>query len=745
MGGQTGRVIAADFLDDPHLWLEDVSGDEPLAWVRARNAETLAELAASARFTELREEILEVLDSRDRIPYIRRRGELFYNFWQDAEHPRGLWRRTTLDSYRAGQQGGEPDWELLLDVDALAEQEGENWVWAGVAVRRPEYVRAMVKLSRGGADATVVREFDLRTRAFVDPTEGGFTLPEAKSQVSWLDTDTVYVGTDTGPGSMTTSGYPRVIRRWRRGTPVTEAPPAFEAAQTDVSAFAYHDDTEGFERDLVGCSPDFHTSREYLLRPDGSHVLIDVPADARTDVHREWLLVRPRSPWILGDGSLRGGMSTAATTHPEGSLLAFGFDDYLAGGRNATVLFAPTASRSLSYHVWTRHHLILVVLEDVATRLEVLTPQRDWASAPLPGGPELCATDVVGSDPDHSDEYLLDVSGYTQPSALLRGEVSGPASPETLREAPAFFDATGMRTRQFFAGSDDGTRIPYFVVGPDTDRPGPTLMTGYGGFEIALTPYYSGIVGRGWLARGGTYVVANIRGGGEYGPAWHASALGEHRHRAYSDFAAVARDLVARGISTPEQLAVHGGSNGGLLMGVMLTRYPSLFGAIVIMAPLLDMRRYHLLLAGASWMAEYGDPDNPTEWAFIGEYSPYQNLRRDTELTTRLPPVLLTTSTRDDRVHPGHARKMVARMREYGHRVEYYENIEGGHGGAADNSQRAFQWALVHEFCWRHVGAVDPDAVPSDGSGRPLGGGGAPPRIEPQRPGGAGLAHGEHH
>ncbi len=673
---------------DPYLWLEDVTGERALTWVRERNAESLAELAGGDRFERLRGDFLEVLDSQDKIPYVTRRGPLLYNFWQDAEHPRGLWRRTTLDSYRSG----DPDWEVLLDVDALGAAEGESWVWAGAAVRKPEYVRALVQLSRGGADATVVREFDLSVRRFVPPSEGGFVLPESKTRVGWIDGDTIYVGTDTGPGSMTTSGYPRVMRQWRRGTPLADAEPVFEAADTDVSAFAYHDSTPGYERDIVGCSPDFYTSRQYLRRPDGGRQLIDVPEDADIDVHREWLLVRLRSPWSL-----------AEVTHPEGTLLAFRFDDYLAGGRDAEVLFSPTPSRSLNYHAWTRHHLILVLLSDVASELELLTPPsgpgEGWTRSPLPGGPELAATEVFGTDPDNTDEYLLDVSGYTQPSALVRGVIGEPV--ETLREAPSFFDASSLRTRQFFAVSDDGTRVPYFVVGPEgADGPAPVLMTGYGGFEVPLTPVYSGVVGRGWLARGGTYVVANIRGGGEYGPGWHTAALLEHRHRAYEDFAAVARDLVDRGITTRERLAVHGASNGGLLMGVMLTRYPELFGAIVIMVPLLDMRRYHLLLAGASWMAEYGDPDQPRDWAFISEYSPYQRLPR----SAKLPPVLVTTSTRDDRVHPGHARKLVARMREFVHPVDYYENIEGGHGGAADNGQRAFQWALVHEFAWRHVG-----------------------------------------
>ncbi|WP_420791384.1 prolyl oligopeptidase family serine peptidase [Actinomycetospora lutea] len=670
--------------DDPYLWLEDVTGDEALAWVKERNDESLAVLTASERFAELRDDLRAILDADDRIPYVRRRGELLYNFWQDAEHPRGLWRRTTLASYRSG----DPEWELLLDVDALAATEDENWVWAGAGVRYPDYSRALVQLSRGGADATVVREFDLPTKGWV---ADGFTLPEAKSRVSWIDEDTVFVGTDLGPGSQTTSGYPRVMRRWRRGQPVAEAEIVFEAAETDVSAFAGHDHTPGFERDFVGRSPDFHTTEEFLLRPDGTRELIDVPPDADTDVEREWLLVRTRSPWSV-DGA----------EYPAGALLCFDFEAYLAGDRTARVLFEPTASRSLSSHAWTRNHLVLSVLTDVVTRLEVLTPSRDWARRELPAGPDLGSVDLVGVDPDQSDEYFLDTDGYTQPSTFLRGELGldRDPEPEVLRTAPARFDATGLEVRQFFATSDDGTRIPYFVVGRVSDTPGPTLMTGYGGFEIALTPGYSGLVGRAWLARGGTYVVANIRGGGEYGPTWHTAALGEHRHRAYEDFAAVARDLTARGITTASRLAIHGGSNGGLLMGVMLTRYPELFGAIVVMVPLFDMRRFHLLLAGASWMAEYGDPDDPTEWGWISQYSPYQNLSADASY----PPVLVTTSTRDDRVHPAHARKAVARMREQGHRVEYYENIEGGHGGAADNAQRAFQWALVFEFCWRQVG-----------------------------------------
>jgi prolyl oligopeptidase len=663
--------------DDPYLWLEEVTGETALDWVRERNAETIAELTGD-RFGGLRDGIREILDADDRIPYLRRRGDHLYNFWQDAANPRGLWRRTTLESYRTD----DPEWELVLDVDALAKDEDESWVWQGAAVLRPGYRRALVELSRGGADATVVREFDLETKAFV---EDGFTLPEAKSRVGWIDEDRIYVGTDFGEDSLTTSGYPRIAKEWRRGTPLSEAVTAYEGKPDDVAAGAFHDPTEGFERDFVFRSPDFYRTEKFLRRADGELVKIDVPDDAETSSHREWLLISTRTPWTVH-----------GTTYPAGALLATRFDDYLAGGRELTVVFEPDAHTSLQYHLWTKNHLIVALLQDVKSRFEVLTPAENWARAPLSGVPEAGSADVLDTNPDVDDEYFLNASGYTQPATLYRGEIGGDV--EVLKRAPAFFDADGLSTQQYFATSDDGTRIPYFVVGQDND--GPTLMTGYGGFEVPLTPSYSGVTGRTWLARGGTYVVANIRGGGEYGPEWHQSVIKENRLRVYEDFAAVAKDLVARGITTRERLGIQGGSNGGLLMGVMLTRYPELFGAIVCQVPLLDMKRYHKLLAGASWMAEYGDPDEPAEWAYIKEYSPYQNIAADRPY----PPTIILTSTRDDRVHPGHARKMMARLVELGYDVRYYENIEGGHGGAADNEQLAFKWGLVFEFLWRQLG-----------------------------------------
>ncbi|MBT2400181.1 S9 family peptidase [Streptomyces sp. ISL-100] len=665
--------------DDPYLWLEDVEGEAALAWVAERNAETEAVLAAGTGFASLKARLREVLDASDRIPYTTRRGAFLYNFWRDAGHVRGVWRRTTLEQYR--KDG--PEWEVLLDVDTLAAAEGEKWVWAGARVRHPEYDRALVRLSRDGGDAVVVREFDLSTRAFVD---GGFQVEEAKTRIGWIDADTVFIGTDFGPGSLTDAGYPRTVRRWRRGTPLEEAALVFEAEAGDVSAWAWRDTTPGFERDFVGRTLDFFRSEMYLLTTDATLVKIDVPDDASAYAHRRHLIVTLKSDW-LGQRA--------------GSLLAFGFDAFLAGDRTAEVLFTPDERTALSGHSWTRHHLILETMRDVSTRIEVLTPAPGggWAGKPLADVPALSAVTVVDTDPDISDEYFLDVSGFLQPSTLYRGQIG--ADTEILKQAPARFDTAGLAVDQLFATSRDGTRVPYFVIGPDRalTGPGPALLYGYGGFEVSLTPFYGAVTGRAWLERGGTYVIANIRGGGEYGPDWHQAALGAYRTRAFEDFAAVAADLIARGITTPAMLGAAGGSNGGLLMGAMLTHYPELFGAIVAQVPLLDMIRFHKLLAGASWIAEYGDPDNDADRPHLRGLSPYHRLTADQVC----PPVLLMTSTRDDRVHPGHARKMAARLRELGHPVLFHENIGGGHAGASDNEQAAYNKALVHTFLWQHL------------------------------------------
>ncbi len=666
---------------DPYLWLEEVTSDRALDWARARNEVVVDRFATADRFSELEHRILDMLDTDTRIAYPTRRGAWLYNFWRDAEHPKGLWRRTTFAEYRTES----PQWEVLIDLDALAAAEQENWVWGGAGVLRPEQSLALISLSRGGADAKVVREFDLRTKRFRAPEDGGFYVPEAKSQVRWIDADTVYVGTDFGPGSLTESGYPRVAKRWRRGTPLAEAETVFEGEPSDVLVSAGYDRTPGYERHYVARATDFFNESVYLLEDDGTLRHFDVPTDASESWYKDWLLVRLKSRWEVGGNS-----------YPAGALLAIDLNEFLDGARDFDVVFTPDAHTSLHGYGWTEHHLLLITLEDVQTKLYVLTPGPDgWTREPLADTPPMATTNVMNLDPlEGGDEFMLTTSGFTTPATLLAGAVGRTTEP--LKQEPAFFDADGLETEQFFARSADGTMVPYFVI-RHRDRvgePGPTVMSGYGGFEVSRTPAYSGASGMGWLERGGTWVMTNIRGGGEYGPEWHTQVQKENRHKVYEDFAAIAEDVVARGISTPQQLGAVGGSNGGLLMGVMLTRYPELFGAIVCQVPLLDMKRYHLLLAGASWVAEYGDPDKPEEWEYISRYSPYQNARAD----RTYPPILLTTSTRDDRVHPGHARKMAARLEEQGHTVWYHENIEGGHGGAADNKQLAFQAALIYEF-----------------------------------------------
>lgn len=664
---------------DPYLWLEEVEGERALAWVRERNAETRAELAGGDGFDALVAELREVLDAPDRIPYTRRRGPYLYNFWQSAEHTRGVWRRTTLEEYRTDA----PAWDVLLDLDALAAAEGEDWTWAGAQVLRPGFRRALVSLARGGGDAVVVREYDLERRAFV---ADGFHLPEAKTSVGWIDEDHVFVGTDHGPGSVTASGYPRTVRRWRRGTPLAAADTVYEGAESDLAVSAWHDPTEGYERDFLVRHRDFWHRDTYLLAADGTPRRIEVPDDADSSVHRAWLLVTPKAPWL---------------GHPAGTLLAFRFDDFLAGRREPDVLFTPDERTALVGHAWTRNHLITESLQDVAGRMHVLTPGAapgdGWQRAELADVPPLTSAALTDTDPDSGDEYFLSLTGHLQPPTLHRGEIGRPG--ERVKQAPERFDATGLTARQYFARSADGTRVPYTVVGGEL--PGPTLLTGYGGFEVSLTPSYDTVRGRAWLARGGTYVVAGIRGGGEYGPRWHRSALKADRHRAYEDFEAVARDLVARGITTPGRLGITGASNGGLLMGAMLVRSPELFGAIVARVPLLDMLRFHRLLAGASWIAEYGDPDDPADLPHLTELSPYHRIGTGRPY----PPVLLTTSTRDDRVHPGHARKAAARLRELGHRVLLHETLSGGHAGAADHEQTAYNSALEHTFLWRTLGS----------------------------------------
>ena len=687
--------------DDPFLWLEDVLGERALAWVRDRNAHSQALLQARPEYEPIRAGLLEVMNAKARIPQVTRRGDFFYNLWQDENRKRGLWRRTSLDEYRKP----EPAWESVLDLDALAEAEGENWVWGGAIGLPPAYTRVLISLSRGGADAAVLREFDTVAKTFVD---GGFALAEAKSDVDWIDADTLYVGTDFGPGSMTSSGYPRVVKRWSRGTPLGTATTVYEAEADDMAAHVSVDSTPGHERTLIVRAIDFYTHHYFLLE-DSALQRLDVPADAQIAFWNsagdpaDTLLIELRTEWAV-----------AGQTYPSGALLAADAGAYLAGVRRFDVLFTPTATRSLAGYTTTRSRVIVNVLDNVASRLEEWQrgpegfTRRDIA-APFPGTLGAAGlNDPMRSDDPLAEAYLLSYNDFLTPDTLWLAR-TGHDVREPLKSQPAHFDAGGMKVDQFFATSADGTRVPYFVIWPNgagaawpADGSTPTLLYGYGGFEISMQPGYRAGYGRGWLARGGALVFANLRGGGEYGPAWHQAAIKQHKQRSYDDFIAIAEDLIARRITSPARLGIEGGSNGGLLVGAAFTQRPELFNAVVCAVPLLDMRRYHRLLAGASWMAEYGNPDLPEEWAFISRYSPYQNVHAG----AHYPEVLFTTSTRDDRVHPGHARKMAAKMLAQGHPVLYYENIEGGHGGAADNEQRAHVQALELAYLWRRLGGA---------------------------------------
>lgn len=664
-------------IGDPHAWLEAIDGPQVLDWVTRRNAPTLTRLSGE-RFEHLRSEALAVFDADTRIPGVARSGDYLYNFWRDAHHPRGVWRRTTLEEYRKDS----PAWDVVLDVDALAAAEDENWVWGGAGINAPGYARALIFLSRGGGDAMVVREFDMKTREFVPD---GFTLPEGKHDIDFEDDDCVLVGTDFGEGTLTESGYPRLIKRWRRGTALADAETVFAGAASDVSASAMCSAQPGFERTWIYRAIDFYHKETFELR-DGELIRLDIPTDASMAVHHEWAMIALVSDWTRGD-----------IVYGAGSVLVTNYEDVVAGTPDLHVVFTPGGEDVFAMGLFTGEVFLSIKLRNVATVVEVLTPGI-WTPEPLAGVPEHTTTTLAGVD-GFGDEIFLHSSGFDTPPRLLHGPSAGPV--REIKSSPALFDADDLVVSQSFATSTDGTRVPYFLLTHrDSPGPGPTLLEGYGAFRVAQLPGYLGVLGRLWLVRGGSYAMANIRGGGEFGPAWHEEAIRENRHRVNEDFASVAKDLVATGVTTVAQLGAIGGSAGGLLMGVMLTQYPELFGALVCQNPLLDMRRYHLLLAGASWTAEFGDPDAPADWAFIEEYSPYHHVSAD----RHYPPVLITTSTRDDRVHPGHARKMTAALEAAGHEVMYHETIEGGHAGAPDNAQAALKTAMVYEFLLQTLG-----------------------------------------
>jgi len=668
------------------IWLEEIESEQALDWAREQNERSEAVLKAHPLFASLEQRNLEILTSAERIAYPSLMGGEIYNFWRDAEHVRGIWRTTSLGSYRSDS----PDWDVIIDVDGLAAEEDQNWVWGGASCRYPDYDRCIIGLSIGGADANVRREFDLETRQFV---ADGFVLPESKSYLAWRDRDSVFYAPAFEAAQMTTSEYPRQIYIWERGTPREEARLIFEGKREDVLVFPTRVWDKDTPYDMIVHVPTTFT-REYHLYRDGETHKIDIPGDANiAGVLNGQLLVELKSDWTLGK-----------QTYRQGALLAATMDSVLGGEPAFEVLFEPGPTQAVAGVSTTENTVLVQMLDNVVGQLLRFSyGDEGWQRHSL-GVPDLGTLSVVTTD-DRSDRFFYNYTGFLTPSRLYEADAMAD-SHQAIRSEPEWFDSQGMEVVQHHAISADGERIPYFVIKPrgfEANGKNPTLIGAYGGFEVARTPFYSGLIGNSWLNHGGVYVLANIRGGGEFGPRWHQAALRENRQRAFDDLIAVSEDVIKRGITSPEHLGIQGGSNGGLLTGAVMIQRPDLFNAVIIQVPLLDMQRYHLLLAGASWMAEFGNPDDPDDWAFMSRYSPYQNLSADADY----PKAFVTTSTRDDRVHPGHARKFVARMLEQGHDVLYYENIEGGHGGAANLKQSAYINALLYAYLHNRLAAAE--------------------------------------
>lgn len=664
---------------DPFLWLEEVDGRKAMEWIEKKNKKSLEILTGQPHYKELYSKSLEILNSNDRIASPSIIGDYIYNLWQDAEHTRGIWRRTPKDSYLSGKE----EWEVLIDIDEMTENDGVKWVYKGASGLFPDYSRFMVALSKGGGDAVVIREFDVNKKRFIDD---GFYLPESKGGVSWLDENTLLVSSDFGEGSMTTSGYPRQIRLWKRGTPLEEAPVIFEGETDDVSSGGYVINKPENQYIILRRGITFYTS-SYHFYKNGEVVKMEIPEDANMiNILKEQVIIDLKSDWQV-DGKI----------YRQGSLVSADYNDLLDGKQSITLIAEPDEKSSISSVSASKNRLIVNMLSNVNSELFSYEWQDGNWIATRVNAPDYGSVGV-GSVSNFSDDFFFWYQNFLTPSSLYFADAKS-NNTRRIRSLPDFFDSSKLEVRQHEARSADGTMVPYFVVGPkDMEYRGsnPTLLYAYGGFEVSMLPSYSPITGKLWLENGGIYVLANIRGGGEFGPKWHQAGLKENRQKVFDDFHAVAEDLIERKITSGRHLGIQGGSNGGLLVGAAFTQRPGLYNAVVCQVPLLDMKRYNKLLAGASWVGEYGNPDNPEEWEFIKEYSPYHNLRENQDY----PEVFFTTSTRDDRVHPGHARKMVAMMEDMGYSVYYFENTEGGHAGASTNEQRAKTTALGFTYLY---------------------------------------------
>jgi prolyl oligopeptidase len=674
--------------DDPYLWLEDIQGAKPLAQVKAWNAETEAALSRVPGYEQHRERALKILNDPQQIALPDSvMGDMVANHWVDANHKRGLWRVSPLAAYLAGK----PQWRTLIDVDALGKAEGKSWVWHGANCLPPEYQRCLVSLSPGGGDADVIREFDVPTAKFV---AGGFEVPLGKNNVTWVDKDTLLVAAVEGEGTATRSGYPRIVKRWKRGTPWNAATKVAEGIEEDISIspFAVMD---GGDTRYVGIDrgTGFYTNRQSVFGADGKLIELPIPDTAEFD-------------------TISSGQAIVTLVEPlgqfqPGTVVAFDMAAMLAGQKPApTLVMAPSKSQAIEQVASTDHVLWIKALDDVSGKLFALRRQADgsWSQTALPL-PANSTVQIVGGA-DKQDIAFVTVDGMLTPTTL--SAVSANGTVQTVQALPAQFDASKFTVEQRFATSKDGTKVPYFLVRKKgVTAPTGVLVHAYGGFRAAQTPTYlteqpyrSGPLALFWVEDGGAYVLANIRGGGEYGPAWHKAALREKRQNSFDDLEAVARDLIASGVARKDGIAISGRSNGGVLVGAAMTQHPDLYSAVIAGSPLFDMKRYSHLLAGASWMDEYGDPDVPADWAFISKYSPYQNIRKG----VKYPPTFFYLSTKDDRVHPGHARKAAAKLKAYGNTVYYHEYLEGGHSVGADRSEDAVRAALEWAFLTKTIG-----------------------------------------
>ncbi len=680
----TGAAMAE--ADDPFLWLEEVEGEKPLAWVKAQNERSLKLLQADARYADLEAKALAILEAKDRIPSPSFRAGQITNFWQDQTNVRGIVRRTSVESYMTEN----PQWETVLDIDALTKAESANWVFKGSSCLPPDETLCLVSLSNGGKDAVEVREFDTKAKAFVS---GGFRLSDGKQSADWLDADTLYVAREWGPGTMTESGYPFVVKKWKRGTPLDQAVEVYRGTQTDVAASAgmLRDEDGKVQAVMFTRSPSFFET-EYYIEAEGGPKRLPFPLKSSIQsLVSKQLIISVEDDWTW-----------QGKTFTKGTLLSFNLDALKADPATAkpTLVYAPGPRESIEQVSSTRNRLLVAVYENVKGGLYAFTFNgKTWSRQKL-NLPNNASIGVVTSR-DDDDKVFVTVTGFVDPDALFYGDVVKNDFTR-VKSLPPRFDGSDIAVVQHEAKSPDGTKVPYFLVhkkGLKLDGANPTLLYAYGGFQVSMTPSYSGTIGKLWLERGGVYVLANIRGGGEFGPAWHQAGLKTNRQVIYDDFVAVADDLISRKITTPRRLGIMGGSNGGLLMGVQLTQRPDLWNAVVIQVPLLDMLRYHKLLAGASWVGEYGDPDDPVEGAFLRKISPYHNLKAG----VAYPEPFFVTSSKDDRVHPGHARKMAARMEQMGLPFLYYENIDGGHAAASNQRERAKRVSLEFTYLSRKL------------------------------------------